>query len=420
MSNFNRSSEILTTAVVRQLPQELQNLLLKVDDSAQRDMMLMSIITATSNVFPNITGSYARDKNMKPNLMTLLIGPPGSGKGIAVDGNSVIKNVIPKINSKMGVNANLVKPKSALLPSFQIAPNTTSSGLIHQLQMNGGVGHIFGTEADSVTNSNNKEHGNFSEVFRQGYSGEPIHKLTLSNGAIYIPAANISTLLTCTDDQVRSFFKNTTNGLMTRFCLLRNDASVNWQDVNPNSFSNDYGIELSQLTNLVTKKFDLFEKSEIRFKLTDSQFEALNHEFDKYLILSQLQYGNNVNGFITRCGTNVYKIAMILSILWGKERNGVITCTDDTLKLAITIGRRLLRNSLNVYDLLNKSSKSQPSPTALLQLLPKNREFKKNEVEQDAVKQMNVSKRTITTYINQLISVGKLIKVKQGHYKIVA
>ena len=130
----------------------------------------------------NVSGLYANDK-VFPNLFSLIIAPPASGKGVMKYSKQlgdcyhnfllnqrerVLKEYksekrkfdlkVKKAKDDEDIEA-LIEPEEPKTKMFFIPGNTSSAMLVKHLEDNEGMGCICETEADALTNALKKRMG---------------------------------------------------------------------------------------------------------------------------------------------------------------------------------------------------------------------------------------------------------------------
>ena len=133
---------------------------------------------------------------------------------------------------------------------------------------------------------------------------------------------------------------------------------------------------------------------------------------------------DNFMAIVRRMGLITFRIAMTLSILRHEELEELptnIICTDDDFLTAITISQTLILNAKQFYDTMpeginaNKilSFKEQQKEN-LLNMLP-NQFSRKDMIT--ASQPMNISSRTIDTYIREYLNNKQIENVSSGVFR---
>jgi hypothetical protein len=195
--------------------------------------MYLSVIQTNSTLLDNVEISH--DKNTYfLNLYVFGVGQAGSGKSI-IQSSFPFNQILNKIytskyeeelasykvmlkNSESEEELELDKPQ---LKVHTIPADTSSAALIEVLNINGGMGNMIDTEADSFIGSKNQEWKSNDSVLRKIASNEPVQINRKGGGIIMVDKPRVGFLITGTPDQCISLFKGSVeNGLVSRFLFF--------------------------------------------------------------------------------------------------------------------------------------------------------------------------------------------------------
>ena len=203
------SSPYLCTDIqLGQLPPFLERAVLVASEPQQQDMLLLSTLTACSYALPHIKMLHGIDQHAYyPNLMTLIIAPPASGKGMMKYAGRLLDPIH---------NALKAKGKLAFIPA-----NSSSASFIDILKACSGQGFMMDTEMDILAKIWKKDYGDYSDLFRQAFEHETFSKArrmgTRSTKSIVIDEPRLSVLLSGTPSQVTPLLGTGEDGLASRF-----------------------------------------------------------------------------------------------------------------------------------------------------------------------------------------------------------
>ena len=180
-------------SVYKGLPQLLNDILkqsIHLDNPKRKDIMLLSILTSLSSLFPTVKSNY-HNRTIYSNLYFFLAGKAASGKGImriAMDilkgYNSDLKTSNEKKTKTHECEMNewnaftnkeklgKTKPTEPILKYSSMSTNITQTKFITHIS--NGTGLMFSTEADSMVVANKQDWGNYSSDLRAMYQHEPI------------------------------------------------------------------------------------------------------------------------------------------------------------------------------------------------------------------------------------------------------
>jgi hypothetical protein len=156
-----------------------------------------------------------------PNLFSFVTAPAASGKGSIKYSKEVLKcyHETIKSSSEFGNQA------------FFIPANNSASKIYEMLDANGGIGLIFETEADTLSNSMKQEWGSFSDVLRKVFQNEDISQARRNNNEyIEVNKPKFSICLTGTNEQVGRLINSTENGLFSRFLFYSFATEFKWKN----------------------------------------------------------------------------------------------------------------------------------------------------------------------------------------------
>ena len=99
-----------------------------------------------------------------------------------------------------------------------IPANSSASSLISILHDNDGIGLLFETEGDTLSQTLKSEHGNYSDLLRKAFHHETI-SMSRRKDREYLEIDNprVSVVLAGTPEQVRHLIPDAENGLLSRF-----------------------------------------------------------------------------------------------------------------------------------------------------------------------------------------------------------
>lgn len=417
------------------LPSFLQEALAPISDSNQKDVLLLSLITAIGGCLPRLTGIYD-NKTQHSNLYSFILAPAASGKGvlnlinILMESENSAFSTIPQrmiahaVDSTHSTTSTFYenRRKTLLIPA-----NITHSRMIALLANNDGMGIIIDTEADTITASFKSEHGDYSSTLRKCFHNE---RITLSRvkDDTHIECNNpkLAICISGTPDQINGVVRSVENGLFSRFFIYQFESDNKWRDPSQNSeFDLDKHFkDLQPSLNRVLRN----KVVKMRFGLTEPQWTTFNHYFDSKMnqLLSQGQA--NLDAVIKRHGLMAYKMLMILGYLRTPDYNYSgdanltmidpqqhCTCSDYDLDIVLKMVDVSITNALNIGLTLNGSPYDQ-LPSSYKSLLDSLTDVFIRQDANQAGKRNGLSEKSVGNFLlkynNKLI-----IKIKQGVFQ---
>ena len=346
--------------------------------------------------------------------MFFIVAPPSAGKGNAKIGPELIEDI--NFQASYDLECNNVG-QSLIIPG-----NISSAALIDQLDINNGRGFIFESEADTISNIIEKEWGGFSDILRKGFHHETITCKRKDKSLVKIKEPKISMLLTGTPNQVIPFVGSIENGLFSRFSFYYFDVDPIWKSANP-KFVQEESKKLIELKNKIELFWELISPNSYEITLSDELWEIHSKFFSAKMTNNNAHIENSpFASVIRRLGLVSVRIAMILEIfdlLGTSEMNGAsIACKQKNLETALQICDVLFQNDMEIAQYISKQNEGFIPITPqdrLFEILPKNQFLRKEAVS--IGKGINLSERSIDSYLKNLIATGLLEKLKAGFYK---
>jgi hypothetical protein len=379
----------------------------------------------------------------------LVSGPAGSGKGVLpfvrMLGETIQKQLLENYRKELAEfksmqeegneenDTTLTKPT---MKKFFIPADNTSAKLKQSMGDNGNLGGIvFDTEADTLSDANKSQHGQFSHLYRKAFQHEPIeYERKGNNEYMSIERSALSVLISGTPQQVENLLHDVENGLTSRFAFYSFKESSGWKEVFPAS-SQDLGVifksEGIRLADMV--KHYLFDhidapESDIEFSLTNDQKQRFHDKFTQKEELIIQTCGNEVAGSIHRMGVILFRIAMILTVMRKTEQLDTdavvatkIYCEDADFEIANSIVDCLLHHMVNVFFQIKGGKQANVAGSikeVYFDRLPE--EFSTAQATEVA-KLIQFPWSTAEKYLSRLADKGKrLVRVRKGEYKKVA
>ncbi len=201
-------SYLSTSLMLGQLPSLLERAMLVADQPAQMDMLLLSTLTVCSYALPHIKMLHGNPQHTYyPNLMTLIVAPPASGKGVMNNARLLLKPIQNHLRKQN---------KFAEIPA-----NSSSAAFLDLLKASDGQGFVMATEMDNLSKIWKQDYGDYSDLFRQAFEHESYSKARRSGmrkSSLYtFDEPKLSVLLSGTPNQLRPLIGTGEDGLASRF-----------------------------------------------------------------------------------------------------------------------------------------------------------------------------------------------------------
>ena len=438
------ASPYLSTDInVGQLPPLLEQAMTVADEPAQQDMLLISTLTACSFAMPNIKilhGGKAQH-TYYPNLLSLIIAPSATGKGLMNNAHLLIEPIHRIL---------LTQDKQARIPA-----NSSSAAFTDLLHQNDGCGFIIETEMDILSKIWKKDFGDYSDLFRQAFEHELYTKARRAPGnkhtvPIEIPHPRLSVLLSGTPNQVKPLIGSGEDGLASRFLtyivsdIPPFDRNVllcgdHYEENAAQKVFEQLGEQLKQRYLWLAA-----QDHECLWSFTDEQAQAFGDVLEDYAHLAFEKRIHPETGKLlsslpatytsafNRMVVTIKRIGAILSVLrlpidssdHAATLPQVLYCSDEDFKTLVLFTEKFLRHAAELYRMLPEVNTPLPvtrvEKTAdkraedLLSLLPDT--FTTTQALQIA-QEWNVNEKTIYRYLQQLQQLKSIVKLSRGKYK---
>ena len=391
------------------LPAIIQPVMALAQTDAEKDMLLLALLTAAGSCMPNLYFRYGlTGKKYFPNLQCFIVGSAACGKGIA--------NLALELVSKVHEAQPLV-----------IAGDSSYPGFYRQLEKQNGRGYIHESEGSVITDVWRSSVANYNTALRKAAEHEPITRNRANNSSV-IACPQLSVLLTGTFSQYKALVPSIENGYFSRLLtLIVNDQQAfNHQYVEPGRGSNGVmRVAAEQLYGLYEQ---LYFSKPVEFRLSDEQRARLGQHLENaYPMLMQL-LGSNFHSVVLRMAVQIERMAMVLSALRIQSTDRFtdriqtgLHCSDEDYRIAEMIGNKLMLHMAAAYKMI-KGVEEESVPQVqvldqrqvLLSLLPA--EYTVQNLVTEA-KSQGLSYRTATRWNEEWQGKGLVQKIRHGVYR---
>lgn len=403
----------------RQLPPFFENGVFISDNFSQCDMLLLGMATTASLLLPKFFfrhGYPATEYNA--NLMTLILAPAASGKGI-------LRQALHMVDFSDHI----------------IAGNTSVSAFLNEFARMNGHALMMETEADVMSKVLRQDSTDYSYILRQAAEHETIRHARdgKNKHRIVIPHPQLSVLLSGTPNQLMPLLRSRENGLTSRFVTYLSkdiegfDARVFGQNIVENT--PDATKIFTDLRNFLQALYEWQQSADHRceFKLTDEQQEQLTLTFSDWynIIMEQMQFPFSFDSCIKRLAVAVMRFGLILNAVrldTDEPFPHEIICTDNDFKTMLLLADKLVHHMVETLFLLpeedsmidatltftDRITEAQQRRDALLNQLPD--EFSTQEIKAIAQKE-SIPQKTMERWLVSWQKENIVIRKSQGWYQ---
>jgi len=418
---------------------------------SQCDMLLLSLLTVSGYAMPHYfmrSGKPARQ--YRPGLMTAVIAPPASGKGIM----NLSRRLLHPLHERMRQQTDELLTQASSREEQERVPqrmvfipgNSSSNALLQILRDNEGRGCILETEMDVITQIWRHDYGNYSTLLRQAFEHETISKARKTKADAYLevehPCVNI--LLSGTLGQLQPLLESRENGLASRLlCYMVSDL-IPFDETtiikHDEEQTNQADAVYARLAKQTTRMYDwlMEQDGECEWRLHPEQAEALRDSIggNYEATLGGLQMPTTFDPIIKRLSVSVQRIGMILSMLRYFEETvlprledgekvalpEVLECDERDFRTMLVFSDVLTEHAIGVHALLPASETEfiaipaegqAEAAMRLLNALPE--QFATKDAVEEG-KSADISERSVRNYIKWLLDNKQIKKIGHGKY----
>ena len=416
-SNFSEGADTLISTHLRQgqLPWQVEKAISIAPEGEMRDMLLLSVLTNCAYALPAMRIYHGFPHHVYgPELMTMVLAPAASGKGIMNYG----KKLLQGLEDEHG--------EFIYLPA-----NTSSAALMKYLEMLKGRGIMMATEIDTLSKALGSNYGNFSDVLRNMFEHETISQLRKTQQElIEIPDPHFNVLISGTYNQLKPLIKSRENGLMSRFAcyVVKETQDFDdrvWQADATDAIPQDIAL-YEQLSHELSQRYDWMRKAKhsCYFYLTDAQRKSITRMFRGMYDTLRPVFGNEFDSILKRMPVIMKRIGMILTGFRLDTTQALperAVCSDDDFDTLLLTGHKLLIHAVMIFQMLPNSKDTVPGDvgqtlvqTEFFKMLPA--DFTKQEAIKTA-EVLGVGLNTLNKWLAKFVQSNDLLHVAHGEYR---
>lgn len=435
------------------LPPFLQKVVGNAISIEDRDVILLGAIGCLSVCFYNVCGVYD-ERVVYSNLYLFVVADAGMGKGALTLCRELVapinqclheqttqnmieyKRELTEYQKCKGKNPEAVEPVAPPQKTLIIPANSSSSSLISILHDNDGIGLLFETEGDTLSQTLKSEHGNYSDLLRKAFHHEPI-SMSRRKDREYLEIDNprLSVVLAGTPEQVSHLIPDAENGLLSRFIFYFIPFRRGIRDV----FATD---DVTRSKHAVFKIMgdEFLHLLDIFMNQGSFVFALPTHLQHRFVVwLARLndeccnEVDNGMQGIVRRLGLIAFRIMMLFTAIRAFDSSQpqtrtpdgsiVLVCSEVDFNTVLCICEILLYHSIHIYLKLRLTNNRNVLPDietgvnarryALYHNLPD--EFDKSVYDR-IVSEMNENASTASKWIDKFIQDGRLKRTSKGNY----
>ena len=400
---------------LNQLPKLLREALSVAPEGETRDMLFLSLLTNMGYALPAMRMLHGRPHHTYcPELLTMIVAPAASGKGIMNYGRLLLQ----AIEGKNG--------KQVYIPA-----NSSASALIKVMDEYDGRGIVFATEMDTLTQTLRAAYGQFGDIVRCIFEHETVSQLRRQNNEfIEVRNPRIAMLLSGTPNQVAPLLRNRENGLMSRFaCYVVNsrmDFNDDVWDVNEEGNTPQEAILYDRLATELGDRYLWMSEAghDCYFYLTNAQLKTIKRMFRSEYDTYCQEFSDLFDATLKRMPVIMKRIGMILAGLrldMTKPLPERVECSDEDFQTMLLIGHKLLMHAAMVFQMMPELKATPVGEIGgnmlqrqFFQMLPT--AFTKQEAVEQA-KVLGVPQKTMEDWLKKSLQRSNIERVSHGSYR---
>ena len=416
INSVSEGADTLITTHFRQgqLPWQVEQAISIAPEGDMRDMLLLSVLTNCAYALPAMRMYHGFPHHVYgPELMTMVLAPAASGKGIMNYG----KRLLQIIEDEQG--------EFIYLPA-----NTSSAALMSYLKILKGRGIMMATEIDTLSKALSSTTGGFSDTLRCMFEHETISKLRKGQEElIEIPDPHFNVLISGTYNQLKPLIKSRENGLMSRFAcyVVKQTQDFDdrvWLDAEEDAIPQEV-VLYAQLAKEISQRYAWMKKAKhaCYFYLTDAQRKSITRMFRGMYETLRPAFGNEFDSILKRMPVIMKRIGMIFTgfrLDMNEPLPERVVCSEDDFEAILLIGHKLLLHSAMMYQMLPQNKDAAPGEIGqsliqkqFFQMLPT--DFSKQDAIEQA-KVLGVNVRTMEDWLEKMIKHARIERVMKGQY----
>lgn len=430
-------SQLSLEIVISRLPKTLKDCVVEFKTEEQRLIATYAVTALTGSLMPEVFIRYA-NKIEHPCLMLLISMPPASGKG----GLNLMYKLVEEINSDMRVenekamnayirevkaieelkDKSIPLPKPPKQPLHLIPGNTTSSKMNEQLAENDGLiaSLIMETETDGLTMMLSNKMGEANSIlFRKAFHHEYESQLRKRKGEhLVISRPKLVIIVSGTPSHIKGLFRGNEDGLFSRFMIVTGNSPLVWEDVRPTPGKQSLDEVFAELGKNFTALFDHFKDQKLEVQFSSYQWDKINSVGEDYMIHSVEEAGDYASSIGKRHANMLCRLAAILTAVRhyeSKSASEVLYCNGADFETALWMVDQSAKNALEVFKQLEgKYKKGNSKKEAFYKAMPET--FVLSEVT-NLYDELNIKRRTVNRYVQQLMNEGLLECLSYAVYR---
>lgn len=419
-------------SIFREMPEKFGDVFKYVDRVENKDILLMASLPVIAAHMDKVFVRYGGER-YSPDLYSMIIASAAAGKGYANQARQLglrLSDFYEEenlIRSELNASQNRIGQTNipSSLRTLFFPANSSSRALYDLLQANNGKGLIFETEIDTLLTAIGQDWGNFSDLTRKAFHHESC-SLSRKGELLTLNDPRLSIFMSGTHDQFREMFKNSENGLYSRFAFYTFDSKPEWISQRPSESINQLHLYIDELSSwLLDLNRGLNERSaKLEVALAEHCWNQMDEYFCKKVIeFEEEEYPEELIANIRRSGIILTKICVVFTLLRAYHELGdelflknSITVQDIDFKNALTITDTILNHSFYLYGLLKDGNDGVLKNQRMVHFYNELPVFFSTKEAKKIGDSLNIPTASVGRYLSKLVSSGILTNIQHGEY----
>jgi len=411
----------------------------------KKDIMLLSVLTTTSSLFPSVSFNYY-DSEYFCNLYFFLTGKSGQGKSLLMTGQDILKvqkekEVLVNEQIERDNTSDLIdwkskpakergpKPKWKKDKEMEVNANTSASALLDHME--NGTSLMFDQEADTLAKNMKQDWGDYGTTLRKSFEHESEKQVRKSDPTINIEVPKFSICISGTLNQAFTILlSNVENGLFNRFINYVYAEEPEFKSGRP-SKKNKYKTKKEYFGNVISPmiqdRIDKINNISFEIEFNNDSWDLEDRFLKQMKTNSLLLTEKDITGVINRLGTITMRIAAIFTIFRTDRIDPAfptLYCETRDMINAIKISQclfnhsvLLMESSIDEQQKLTKTGKPILVGKAIYNEFGIGNTFTKQQAV-NICEKIEIDDRACGRALNILIKSKKIERVGHGVYKI--
>ena len=223
--------------IFENLPYFFQRIVANANSDEDKDILLLGSLVTLSACLPNIYGIYAQ-KKVGANLYLFISAQASAGKGRLPFCRKLVEPIHKALKEQSlkeretyemelaeyaqakKDKTSSEKPKEPPFKMLIIPANNSSTGVFQILNDNNGVGLMFETEGDTLSQTFKSDYGNYSTVSGRHFTTKLSPTIAVKTEIRRNERPQLSAVLSGTPGQIATLIPSAENGLFSRFIFI--------------------------------------------------------------------------------------------------------------------------------------------------------------------------------------------------------